>query len=82
MHSIVVLAALALVACSGSEEAASTGEPPAELQGWRQAASGKPPTPAEFAAVMAACQDRQKARQRQGASLDQCLADLGLRRVP
>jgi hypothetical protein len=80
MHSIVVLAALALVACSGSEEAASTGKPPAEVQGWRQAASGKPPTPAEFAAVMAACQDRQKTRQ--GASLDQCLADLGLRRAP
>jgi hypothetical protein len=43
-------------------------------------ATGKPPTRAEFAAVVAACQDRAKTANQTG-SLDGCLADLGMRRV-
>ncbi len=50
-----------------------------ELRDW-QMASGRPPTKAEFAAVVAACQDRAKTDDRSGP-IDGCLADLGLRRV-
>jgi hypothetical protein len=78
MRRIAVLAVLALAACGDSQGSVSTG--PVPMQGWRQTASGKPPTRAEFAAVLAACQDRQKSGR--SGSIDQCLADLGLRRAP
>ncbi len=57
----------------GSETAAGS------LDGWRLA-SGRPPTHAEYAAVVAACQDG-AVRSAQGKPLDACLAELGLRRA-
>jgi hypothetical protein len=45
-----------------------------------QEASGKPPTRAEFAALVAACRDRAGSAE-SGAQIDGCLADLGLRRM-
>jgi hypothetical protein len=50
-----------------------------QLQQW-QTATGKPPSKAEFAAVMAACEDRAKQSDK-AEPIDNCLADYGLRRV-
>ena len=78
MRGFVLFVSLSLVAC-----AAAQGVTPAsassQLRDW-QMASGKPPTKAEFAAVVAACQDRVQTTDR-SSPLDGCLADLGLRRV-
>jgi hypothetical protein len=72
---IAVVALLTLAACNasdaGTDEAAS-----ADTSGWRTAA-GKAPSKAEFAALAATCQDQAK-----DGSVDQCLADLGLKRAP
>jgi len=76
MPKFVFFALLALAACTASDTSAG----PVDMQGWR-AASGKPPTRAEFAAVVAACQDRM-VRPASDKPLDACLADLGLRREP
>ena len=43
--------------------------------------SGKPPTHAEYAALVAACQDGVVTNAR-GKPLESCLIDLGLRRSP
>jgi len=78
--ALVVLAlGVGLAACRGSEEPVSAGAVPSDVPGWQEVALHKPPTRAEFAALMAACLDRQKSGQ--AGSVDQCLADLGLRRV-
>ena len=50
-----------------------------ELRGWRTA-TGKPPSRNEFAAVLAACEDRAKS-QNSSDSIEGCLADFGIRRV-
>ena len=42
--------------------------------------AGKPPSKNEFAAVLAACEERARSAN-QGGALDGCLADYGLRRV-
>ena len=77
MSRMPVLLMLALGACtlfeSGPSEYGS-----GDMQGWRFA-SGKRPSGAEYAAVIAACQDGAVPRT-QGKPLDACLADLGLRR--
>jgi len=68
---------LGLAACAlgdGDEPAAA----PTDMQGWRFT-SGKRPSRAEYAAVIAACEHGAVARV-QGKPLDMCLADLGLRR--
>jgi hypothetical protein len=76
MPRLAALLVLALAACAlseGDEPAA-----PTDMQGWRFT-SGKRPSHAEYAAVIAACQDGAVPRT-QGKPLDMCLADLGLRR--
>ena len=50
-----------------------------ELREW-QTADGKPPSKTEFAAVVAACEDRAKSANESGP-IEGCLADYGLRRV-
>jgi hypothetical protein len=50
------------------------------MQGWRFA-SGKIPSRAEYAAMVAACQDGAVTHAR-GTPLDACLADLGLKHAP
>lgn len=76
MPRVALLLMLGLAACSllESDEPAA----PTDVQGWRFA-SGKRPSRAEYAAVVAACQDGAVPRTR-GQPLDACLADLGLRR--
>jgi hypothetical protein len=67
-----------LAACATHDTAGPAGAS-FEVNG-RQEATGKPPTQAEFAALVAACQDRVGSAET-GWQLDGCLADLGLRRV-
>jgi hypothetical protein len=74
----VVLLTLALAACREASlptPAASAGD----MKEW-VLPTGKPPTKAEFAAIVAACQDRSQAAGA-GAGLQPCLADYGVRRV-
>jgi hypothetical protein len=75
MPRLVLFLLLALAACAESEAPAG----PVDMQGWRFA-SGKPPTRAEYAAIVAACQDGAVGHS-QAAPLDSCLADLGLKRA-
>jgi hypothetical protein len=75
MRAIALIITLALAACaSASSSPASTSS---EMRGW-QTPTGKPPTRAEFAALVAACQDKVKATT-ENSPMDGCLADLGLR---
>jgi hypothetical protein len=69
-----LFAMLALSGCTPTDKPSDLGN----VQGWRFA-SGKAPTRAEYAAVVAACQDRAVPRL-QDQPLAACLADLGLRR--
>ena len=46
----------------------------------RRTADGKPPSKKEFAAVVAACEDRAKAANKSDP-IEGCLADYGLHRV-
>ncbi len=69
---------LGLAACENSDATGLAGFGSGDMQGWR-APSGKRPSRAEYAAVIAACQDGALTRTR-GKPLDACLAELGLRR--
>ncbi len=77
MRTIAFLVLLGLGACAAADTAAP---PSADVQGW-QLSSGKPPSKDDFAAVVAACQDRARDTHQNGP-LDDCLVDLGLRRTP
>jgi hypothetical protein len=85
MQGIAFLVLLGLTACVAAD-AIAPASASTEMRDWREA-SGKPPSRAEFAAVVAACQDRagRSAEPAAGGSgsnaLDGCLAELGLRRV-
>jgi hypothetical protein len=78
MRRFAVFILLGLAACAASD-AVAPASASTEVRGWQEA-SGKPPSQVEFAAVVAACQDRAKSAGRNGP-IDTCLADLGLRRV-
>jgi hypothetical protein len=72
----LALLLLLLAACSSTDPVPSeSGTAPVPMQGWRTE-RGKVPTQAEFAAVVASCQDQAKAP----GDLDSCLNDMGLRR--
>jgi hypothetical protein len=79
MRGIFVVALSALGACavaSGSTATASS-----EMRDW-QTPAGTAPTKTEFAALVAACQDKAKATTTiENGPIDGCLADLGLRRA-
>lgn len=66
-----------LVACATGDAAPASAS--SELRQW-QTAAGKPPSKNEFAAVLAACEDRAKSADK-AEGIDGCLADYGLRRV-
>jgi hypothetical protein len=73
---------LVLLPCLVAAAAAYGGTPTSastELQQW-QTVTGKPPSKAEFAAVVAACEDRAK-HSDEAEPIDNCLADYGLHRV-
>ena len=72
------LTALGLIACLVAGGATAAGVS-SELRQW-QTATGKPPSKAEFAALVAACEDRAK-HSDNAESIDNCLAGFGLHRV-
>ncbi len=78
MRGVVLLLLLGLAACVSADRVTPPGVS-SELNDW-QTPHGKPPTRAEFAAVVAACRDREISADQTGP-LAGCLADLGLRRV-
>jgi hypothetical protein len=78
MRGVVLLVLFGLVACA-TGDAVSPASASSELRDW-QTAAGKPPSKNEFAAVVAACEDRAKNSSR-SAAIEGCLADYGLRRV-
>ncbi|MGC2413596.1 MAG: hypothetical protein WA459_12960 [Stellaceae bacterium] len=79
MPSYALLLALGLACCTAfdTDQAAAPGL--GEVSGW-QLASGKAPSRAEYAAMVAACQDG-AVRHAAATPLDSCLADLGLKRA-
>jgi hypothetical protein len=78
MRGFAFFILLSVAACA-ARDAAVPLSASSEVGGWQEA-SGKPPSQAEFAAVVAACEDRASSADR-GGPIDNCLADLGLRRV-
>jgi len=78
MRGLAFLILLGLAACAAADGVTPAGGS-SELRDW-QSPTGKPPTKAEFAAVVAACEDRARSAD-SGGPIDNCLADLGLRRV-
>jgi hypothetical protein len=79
MRGIAFLVLLALAGCA-TGDAPSPPSSASAMTGWQEAGGG-PPTQTEFAALVAACEDRLGNRGSDGR-LDLCLADLGLRRSP
>ena len=80
MPKFAVLILLLLAACDVFETSQPAEVGAGDMQGWRFA-SGKTPSRAEYAALVAACQDG-AVRPPVAGPLDACLADLGLKRTP
>jgi hypothetical protein len=78
MRGTAFLLLLSLAACA-APDAGAPGSGLSKISGWQEA-SGRPPSQAEFAALVAACRDRAGGAE-SGGQLDGCLADLGLRRT-
>jgi hypothetical protein len=78
MPRFAMLVALGLTAC-GYFDSSPGDLGSGEMKGWRLV-SGKAPSRAEYAAMVAACQDGAVQRAA-AATLDNCLADLGLKRA-
>ena len=76
MRPIALGILFVLATCAGGVADANQ---PTEMQGWKTA-SGKPPTKAEFAAAVAACEEQAVSSAR-GKTLDACLDNLGLKRA-
>jgi hypothetical protein len=78
VRRIALLVLFGLAACAAVAE--PTANSPSEIGDW-QTPAGNPPTRAEFAALVAACQDKVKPTAAEIGPMDGCLADLGLRRI-
>jgi hypothetical protein len=78
MRRIAFLLLVGLAACATQDAVWPAGASSA-LSSWQEA-SGKPPTQVEFAALVAACEDR-AGRAEIGGQIGGCLTDLGLRRM-
>ena len=78
MRGVAFFLLFALVACA-TGDAAPAASASSALREWRTT-TGKPPSKNEFAAVVAACEDRAK-NSNHNTPLEGCLADYGLRRV-
>ena len=78
MRGVAFVVLFGLVACA-TGDAVTSANASSELRQWRTAA-GNPPSKNEFAAVVAACEDRVKNANKSGP-IEGCLADYGLRRV-
>ncbi len=77
MRRTAILVVLGLGACAATGD--RTAEVPSVVNDW-QTPIGKPPTKAEFVALVAACQDKVRTPV-DSAAMSGCLADLGLRRI-
>ncbi|MBV8890189.1 MAG: hypothetical protein JO267_01425 [Alphaproteobacteria bacterium] len=80
MPRVAFVVLLSLAACAAPDTSQSVAAGPPDMQGW-QGLSGKAPTKNEFAALVAACEDRAKVTGRPDP-IDDCLADHGLRHAP
>jgi hypothetical protein len=83
MPRLAMLFVLALAGCELFDASPQPELGSGDMQGWRFA-SGKTPSRAEYAALVAACQDgavRRAAAPGAAGTLDVCLADLGLKRA-
>jgi hypothetical protein len=83
MSRFAVLILLVLAACDVLGGSDQTGMGSGEMAGWRSV-SGKAPSRAEYAAMVAACQGgavQRAAAPNSLGGLDACLADLGLKRA-
>ncbi|MGD9615186.1 MAG: hypothetical protein AB7H90_14610 [Alphaproteobacteria bacterium] len=78
MWRMVLVAMLALAGCDPPDTSPGSGSGVDTVQGWTLA-SGKPPSRAEYTALVASCQQG-AVRSAQGKPLEACLADLGLRK--
>ena len=76
MGRVGVFLMLAMAGCGQSDGSPTSGAD--DVQGW-MFASGKRPSRAEYAALVASCQQG-AVRSERGKTLEACLADLGLRR--
>jgi hypothetical protein len=78
MRGVAFVVPFGLVVC-GTGDAVTPASASPELREW-QTAAGKPPSKTEFAAVVAACEDRAKS-QNKTDPIEGCLADYGLYRA-
>jgi hypothetical protein len=78
MRGVAFLVLFCLIACAVMDLVAPANAS-SEVREW-QTATGKPPSKKEFAAVIAACEDRAK-NSTDNTPIEGCLADYGLRRV-
>jgi hypothetical protein len=78
MRGVAFAVFFGIVAC-GTGDAVTPAHASSELREWRTA-DGKPPSKTEFAAVVAACEDRAKSAS-ESAPIEACLTDYGLHRV-
>ncbi len=78
MRGVAFVVLLGIVACA-TGNAVTPAKASSELREW-QTAAGKPPSKTEFAAVVAACEDRAKTENKTDP-IEGCLADYGLHRV-
>jgi hypothetical protein len=78
MRGVAFVVLFGIVACA-TGDAVTPANASSELREWRTA-DGKPPSKTEFAAVMAACEDRAKTAKKNDP-IEGCLADYGLHRV-
>jgi hypothetical protein len=78
LRGVAFVVLFGIVACA-TGGAVTPANASSELREWRTA-DGKPPSKTEFAAVVAACEDRAKSAN-ESAPIEGCLADYGLHRV-
>ena len=78
MRGVALVVFLGLIA-GATGDAMTSAKASSELREWRTA-DGKRPSKNEFAAVLAACEDRAKTADKSNP-IDGCLADYGLHRV-
>ena len=78
MRGVALVVFFGLLTCAMGD-AATSANASSELREW-QTAAGKSPSKNEFAAVVAACEDKAKTAQKSDP-IEGCLADYGLHRV-
>jgi hypothetical protein len=79
--SRILIALLLSLTVGAVADAAKTAKGPSDPQDWRLP-TGLPPSRAEFAALVAACQDKVQSTSDSG-KIDACLvSEFGMRRAP